>query len=65
MSLLRIKEVTPLPGSRLRLRLSDGTTRERDLSPLLTGPVFEAIRNDPALFDQVRVERHRCLARRR
>jgi hypothetical protein len=30
---------------------------ERDVSSLLIGPVFEAIRNDPDLFAQARVER--------
>jgi hypothetical protein len=56
VSLVRIKQVVPLEGYRLRLTLTDGSTVERDVSSLLAGPVFDAIRSDPALFRQVRVE---------
>jgi hypothetical protein len=56
MSLLRIRQAVPLDGYRLRLTLTDGSTVERDVSNLLTGPVFEPIRRDPRLFRQVRVE---------
>jgi hypothetical protein len=56
MSLVRIKKAEPLHGFRLRLTLTDDRTVERDVTNLLTGPVFEAIRRDPALFRQVRVE---------
>jgi hypothetical protein len=56
MALLRIKQVMPLDGHRLRLTLTDGKTIERDVSDLLVGPVFEAIRQDPDLFSQAHVE---------
>ena len=56
MSLLRIKQVMPVGGYRLRLTLTDGSTFERDVENLLIGPVFEPIRRDPLLFGQVRVE---------
>jgi Protein of unknown function (DUF2442) len=56
MSLLRIKQVIPVGGYRLRLTLTDGSTLERDVEKLLVGPVFESIRRDPGLFRQVRVE---------
>jgi hypothetical protein len=56
MSLLRIKQVMPVGGYRLRLTLTDGSTLERDVENLLIGPVFESIRRDPSLFRQVRVE---------
>ncbi|MCY4077383.1 MAG: DUF2442 domain-containing protein [Acidobacteria bacterium] len=55
MSLLRIANVTALPERRLRLRLTDGTTIERDASPLLLGAVFEEVRRDPEVFAQVRI----------
>jgi hypothetical protein len=54
--MLRIKKVAPLPGQRLRLTLTSGKTIERDVSALLVGPVFEAIRHDPEVFSQVRAE---------
>jgi hypothetical protein len=56
MALLRIKHAVPLEGYRLRLTLTDGSTVERDVSNLLSGPVFEPIRRDPHLFQQVLVE---------
>lgn len=56
MQLLRLKEVLPLPKQRLRLTLTSGKTIERDVSALLIGPVFAAIRENPDLFSQVRVE---------
>lgn len=56
MALLRIREVEPLQGFKLRLTLTDGSTIEREVSRLFVGPVFEKIQNDPALFAQVRVE---------
>ena len=55
MALLRISQVEPLEGFRVRLTLTDGTTIERDLSLLLRGPVFERIAADPQTFREVRV----------
>ena len=56
MVLLRITEVDPLPGHRLRLRLTDGATIERDVGPLLVGPVFDPIREKPEMFARVRID---------
>ena len=56
MPLLRIQQVEPAGGHRLRLTLSDGSVVERDVARFLVGPVFEAVRSDPALFAQARVE---------
>ena len=56
MALLRIAEVAPLPGHRLRLRLTDGATIERDVGPLLAGPVFDPIREEPEMFARVRID---------
>lgn len=52
MSLVRIATVTALAGQRLRLGLTDGTTIEREVGPLLNGPVFKEIREKPELFAQ-------------
>ncbi len=54
--MLRITKATPLSGHQLRLTLTDGSVVERDVGPLLVGPVFEPIRNDPDLFRRVSVE---------
>jgi hypothetical protein len=56
MSLVRIATVTALAGQRLRLGLTDGTTIEREVGPLLIGPVFKEIREKPELFAQARAE---------
>jgi hypothetical protein len=54
--LLRIRDVTPLEGFRLRLTLTDGSVVERDITGLLIGPVFETLHKDPAAFRSVKVE---------
>jgi len=56
MSFVRIGKAEALPGFKLRLTLTDGRVIERDVKPLLKGPVFERIRNDPAEFARLRVE---------
>ena len=56
MPLLRIREVMPMEGFRLRLTLTDGSIVERDIADLLMGPMFEPIRKDMAAFRQVTVE---------
>lgn len=56
MALLRIAGVDPLPGYRLRLRLTDGSTIERDVGPLLFGPVFDPIREQPEMFARVTID---------
>jgi hypothetical protein len=54
--LLRIREVVPLEGFRLRLTLTDGSIVERDITELLVGPVFEPVRSDRGSFRNVKVE---------
>jgi hypothetical protein len=56
VGLLRIVAVTPLDHFRLRLVLTDGSVVERDVEPLLVGPVFDPVRDDLALFQSARVE---------
>lgn len=56
MKLVRIREVEVVEGFRLRLTLSDGSVLERDVSSLMTGPVFEPLKHDPKIFRRVRVE---------
>ena len=56
MGLVRIRDVVPLEGFRLRLTLTDGRVIERDVASLLVGPIFEPIRSDHFLFLQVRAQ---------
>jgi hypothetical protein len=53
--MLEIEEVTPLPGCRPRLTLSDGRVVERDVSDLMWGPVFERIAASDEAFAEVTV----------
>jgi hypothetical protein len=48
--------VEPLEGFTVRVVFDDGTVSELDLESELWGPVFEPLREDPALFRQVRVD---------
>jgi hypothetical protein len=54
--MIRIRGVETLGGFRVRLSLTDGSSRELDLEPYLNGPVFEPLRADPALFKAVHVD---------
>ena len=53
---VRIRNVEVLAGHVVRLEFTDGSRKDVDLEVYLRGPVFEAIRNDPALFRAVRVD---------
>lgn len=54
--LVRVRKATPLEGFKMLLEFEDRTQKEIDLEPFLRGPIFEPIRNDPALFRDVRIE---------
>ena len=56
MKLVRIREAKPLDNYRVLLTLTDGRIVERDLGPMLVGPVFAEIRNDGLRFREMRVE---------
>jgi hypothetical protein len=56
MKLVRIREAKPLGNQRVELTLTDGRVVERDLGPMLVGPVFSEIRNDEVRFMELRVE---------
>jgi len=56
MSLVRVQDVSPLDGFRLRLTLTDGRVIERDVLSLLVGPIFDPIKSDRELFGRARVE---------
>lgn len=56
-AMVTVTAVEPLGGFLLRLTFDDGATIERDLSEYLRGPIFEALRNDPALFAEAKVDR--------
>ena len=53
--LVRVRTAEPTDGFRVRVAFENGTTREIDLEPYLVGPIFEPIKNDPALFRSMKV----------
>jgi hypothetical protein len=57
MWMVRIEDVAVVDGLRVELKFTDGTTRVVDLSPYLEGPIFDELKQDPSLFQQVRVDR--------
>lgn len=56
MAMVRIAEVKALSGFRVELKLTNGEVVQRDLSPYLTGPIFDAIREDEDQFRRLRAE---------
>jgi hypothetical protein len=54
--LVRIRAVEALEDFNVRLEFTDGTQREIDLEIYLRGPIFEPIRNNPAMFRAVKVD---------
>ena len=55
--LVRAKTVQPGEGFVVNVVFETGEKRSIDLEKYLQGPVFEAVRSDPELFQSVRVER--------
>ena len=54
--LVRVRTVEPLEGFKVRLEFEDRTRKELDLDPYLRGPIFEPIRDDPAMFRTMKVK---------
>lgn len=54
--LVRVSAIKPLHGFKVLITFESGTKKEIDLGPYLRGPIFEAIRSDPAKFRAVKIE---------
>lgn len=54
--LVRVKAVEALEKFWVRLEFTDGSQKEINLEPYFHGPVFEPIRNDPAMFRSIKVD---------
>lgn len=53
----KVKTVSPLPDFRLSVQFSEGVTKLYDVKPLFEKlPVFNALKDDPALFGCVLVD---------
>ncbi len=53
--LVSIQSVEPLEGFKVRLVFQNEVRKDVDLEPFLNGPIFEPVRNDPAVFRSVKV----------
>lgn len=51
-----VRSVTVLEDFQVRLEFDDGVQKVVDLAPLLRGPIFEPLRQNPDLFRAVRVD---------
>lgn len=56
IDMLRIESASALGGLSVKLTLTDGSEVERDLTPLLVGPIFEDIVANRGLFEKLFVE---------
>jgi len=55
--LVRVLRVEPLQDLIVRVEFEDGTVKQIELSPLMHGPIFDELRYEQALFQDVAVER--------
>lgn len=56
MALVRILSVKPLEGFHVELTLTTGEVVQRDLGPLLNGPVFDPIQGNIEQFRRVQAQ---------
>ena len=56
MRLVDVTRVRFLDGFEVELTFDDGFVRCVDLDPFLRGPVFQSLRDDPALFRQAFID---------
>ena len=52
----RVTAIKPITGFRVHFIFADGVEKDIDLEPYLQGPIFEPIRQDPALFAAMYVD---------
>jgi hypothetical protein len=52
---VRVRAVKPLDRLKVLVTFDNDSQKEIDLEPYLHGPVFEPIRNDPAVFRSMKV----------
>jgi len=54
--MILVRSVKVLDKFRVLLEFSDGEQKNVDLEPLLRGPIFEPLKQNPSLFRSVRVD---------
>ncbi|MCI0393720.1 MAG: DUF2442 domain-containing protein [Chloroflexi bacterium] len=53
---VQVRRAIPLEEFQILLEFEDGTKKEVDLEPFLRGPIFEPIRQNIAMFRDIRIE---------
>lgn len=53
---VRVSKAVALQNFTMQLEFEDGTKKEVNLEPYLHGPIFEPLRNDLKLFQDVHIE---------
>ncbi|MAT97014.1 MAG: molybdopterin-guanine dinucleotide biosynthesis protein MobA [Anaerolineaceae bacterium] len=53
---VRVEKAEPLVEFRMRVFFEDGTVKEIDLEKYLRGPIFEPVRKNRAVFQNVQIE---------
>jgi hypothetical protein len=53
---VRIVKAAPQQELKMRLTFEDGVSKVVDLEPMMQGPIFESLRENPALFRDVKIE---------
>ena len=56
MKLVRVQSIRPIHDFVVFVEFTDGTKREIDLEPYLRGKVFENIRQNPSVFQAMRID---------
>jgi hypothetical protein len=57
MKLVRIQSVKPLENFVVSVKFTNGTRRKIDLEPYLRGKVFENIRQNPSVFQAMKIDK--------
>lgn len=53
---VRVEKADPLDGFGMRIFFEDGTVKEIDLEKYLRGPIFEPVRKNRDIFQNVQIE---------
>ena len=53
--LVRVRRATVIESQTVRIEFEDGRARDLDLAPLMEGPIFEELLENPAIFRQITI----------
>ena len=54
--MIRVHKVEPLEEFNVKIEFTNGEVKTIDLEPFLRGPIFESIRSNSDLFQEIRVD---------